>query len=322
MNPSKSFDQLYQSHLLPTLESLEQSRKGALNSFWIAILWLLSAVPCIFIAIRIGHPAAFLLIAPSVILSIFKFSDYGKKKAVYAHEFKEKVIGEMVKMMDARLIYTPKLCISMNEYVEAGIFRNRIDRYAGDDLVEGKLGATSCKFSELHHQEKQVSYDSKGHRRENWVTIFKGIFFIADFNKNFHGSTFVLPDAGNSFFGMGRLLEKWTMGRGELVKLESPEFEKRFTAYSTDQVEARYILSPSLMERLVQFKEKAGTPLYLSFIHSKVFIALSLNKTLFEPNIFSSGVQPGYLKEYFRYLELVTGIVDDLNLNTRIWGKQ
>ncbi len=109
--------------------------------------------------------------------------------------------------------------------------------------------------------------------------------------------------------------------RGDLVELENPEFEKLFTLYGDDQVEARYILSTSLMERLVNFRRKTNARLHLSFINSKVYVALSVNKNFFEPNVFSSGVKSGYLKECFNYLELVTGIIDDLKLNLRIWGK-
>ena len=76
------------------------------------------------------------------------------------------------------------------------------------------------------------------------------------------------------------------------------------------------------MERLVNFRRKANTRLHLSFIDSKLYVALSLSKNLFEPKLFTSGVRSGYLKEYFHYLELVTGIIDDLNLNLRIWSKQ
>ena len=35
------------------------------------------------------------------------------------------------------------------------------------------------------------------------------------------------------------------------MKLENPDFEKTFDVYSTDQIEARYLLSPSMMERLL-----------------------------------------------------------------------
>ena len=322
MKSEAEFDQLYQSQLVPALEPLERSRKIAVTAFWLAITWLAAAGACCVIATMIGHPAAFLLLIPPIIMAFIKFSDHGKKKAAYVLEFKEKVIRALVKMIDPGLDYNPQSSISMDEYTESDIFRQRIDRYSGDDLVNGKLGMTVCKFSELQHLEKQVTYDSKGNRHESWVTIFKGIFFIADFNKNFNGRTYVLPDAGSSFFGIGKLFEKWTMGRGELVKLEDPVFEKYFTVYGTDQIEALYILSPSLMDRLVKYQQKISTRLHLSFIHSRVFVALSINKELFEPNIFSSGVRPDYLKEYFGYLELVTAIVDDLNLNTRIWGKQ
>ncbi|MGR9088622.1 MAG: DUF3137 domain-containing protein, partial [Gammaproteobacteria bacterium] len=155
-----------------------------------------------------------------------------------------------------------------------------------------------------------------------WVTIFKGIFFIADFNKHFHGRTYVVPDAGGRFFGIGKLFEKWSFDRGELVELENPEFEQLFTVYGTDQVEARYILSPSLMDRLVNFRRRANTRMHLSFVHSKLFLALSVDKNLFEPNLFSSGVSYGYLKAYYNYLDLVTGLIEDLNLNLRIWGKE
>lgn len=321
MITATSFDQLYEQKLKPGLESLEQSRKTVVTVFWSGIGLLLASVPCILFAIAIGQPIALLLISVPVIFAIFKFIDYGKKKKSYTASFKEEIIGTMIRSLDASLLYTPQNCIPEQDYVAAGIFRARIDSYSGDDLVTGRLGATKITFSELHHQEKQESTDSKGQRHENWVTIFKGIFFIADFNKNFNGITYIMPDAGNSFLGIGKLFEKWTIGRGQLVNLENPAFEKLFTVYSSDQVEARYILSTSMMERLVAFRKKAANTVHLSFVHSKVHIAISINKSLFEPNVFSTGLQPDYLKEYFSYLQLTTGIVDDLNLNLRIWGK-
>jgi hypothetical protein len=77
-----------------------------------------------------------------------------------------------------------------------------------------------------------------------------------------------------------------------------------------------------MMERLTELKEKSGSKIYLSFIASKIFIAIPLNKDLFEPNVFSSGIKQDYLRNYYDSLHLITGIVEDLNLNTRIWTKQ
>ncbi|MHC4587019.1 MAG: DUF3137 domain-containing protein, partial [Planctomycetota bacterium] len=84
----------------------------------------------------------------------------------------------------------------------------------------------------------------------------------------------------------------------------------------------RYILSTSLMERIVEFKKKTGRKIYLSFVGSKVFVAVSYTKSLFEPRLFRTLVDFESVREYFEDLQLTIGIVDDLNLNTRIWSKQ
>ncbi len=145
---------------------------------------------------------------------------------------------------------------------------------------------------------------------------------MADFNKNFIGHTLVLPDTAEKMLGkLGQNLQAFS-SRGELIKLEDPEFEKEFCVYADDQVEARYILSPALMQRIVEFKRKWNTKVYLSFRDSKVYIAIKMDKNLFETRLFKSIVDYNFIEENIRFLILLTGIVDDLNLNTRIWTKE
>jgi hypothetical protein len=132
----------------------------------------------------------------------------------------------------------------------------------------------------------------------------------------------VLPDTAERMLGkFGQNLQSMS-SRGQLVKLENPEFEKEFCVYSDDQVEARYILSPSLMQRIVEFKRKWDTKIYMSFRDSKVYIAIKMNKNLFETRLFKSIEDFNFIEENIRFLILITGIVEDLNLNTRIWSKE
>jgi len=109
--------------------------------------------------------------------------------------------------------------------------------------------------------------------------------------------------------------------RDELIKLDDPEFEKYFVVYSNDQVGARYILSTSLMKRIVDFKKSSNRNIYLSFVGSMVFVGISYSRSLFEPRIFRTLLDFEPIREYFEDLRLAIGIVDDLNLNTRIWTK-
>lgn len=91
-----------------------------------------------------------------------------------------------------------------------------------------------------------------------------------------------------------------------------PDLKKEFCVYSDDQVEARYILSPSLIERIVDFKQKWDTKVYLSFRDSKVYIAIKMKKNLFETRLFKSIVDYNFIEENIRFLILLTGIVRDL----------
>lgn len=55
---------------------------------------------------------------------------------------------------------------------------------------------------------------------------------------------------------------------------------------------------------------------------AKKNMVLNLQRNIFEPNIFSSILNFDLIREYYEDLQLATGIVDDLNLNTRIWSRQ
>jgi hypothetical protein len=72
------------------------------------------------------------------------------------------------------------------------------------------------------------------------------------------------------------------------VKLESVEFENKFVVYSNDQVEARYILTPSFMERLVKLQDLMGDNTSYSFVNTNVYVAVPIDEDLFEPSIFAA----------------------------------
>ena len=241
----------------------------------------------------------------------------------YVIKFKNRIIERIVKFIDTSLHYSSYDCIPESIFMACEIFKQRPDRYKGDDLVQGKIEKTEIQFSEIHAEYKTESRDSKGKRQTHWHTIFKGLFFMGDFNKHFKGRTVVLPDTAEKLLGgLGKFFQSWNIGRGELIKLEDPEFEKEFAVYGNDQVEARYILSTSLMKRIMDFKRKTGKKIFLSFVGSRVFVAVSFRKDLFEPKVFSTVLAFEPIQEYFEDLQLAIGIVDDLNLNLRIWTKE
>ena len=91
------------------------------------------------------------------------------------------------------------------------------DRYHTEDLIQGRVGKTDFCCAEIHAEERKTRVNSKGQTSHYWVDIFKGFFFIADFQKDFQGHTTILR---NSLFKLS--------SSGSRVKLENPDFEKTF----------------------------------------------------------------------------------------------
>lgn len=320
MKTAEEFKQFYTQELTGTLNELEVERKKGTRMVTYLVLTILGCGALIVLPYFLGLPPVFItfgavgLVAGVIVWSI---KIYKVSKAIKLR-FKEEVIKEMVRFVSPELNYNAKACISQSEFSGSKIFVQGIDRYKGDDLVMGKIGKTEVRFSELHAE--YVTKDSKGNRQ--YHTIFKGIFFIADFHKDFIGETVVVPDTAEKLFGkLGTLFQKMNISRADLVKMENPEFEKAFAVYGTDQVEARYILTPALMERIMDFKKKSGN-IGLSFLHSRVYLAISVSKNLFEPPFFQSMLRYELVEDYFNYLILSVNIVEDLDLNTRIWSKE
>ncbi|MBP7830325.1 MAG: DUF3137 domain-containing protein [Kiritimatiellae bacterium] len=246
-----------------------------------------------------------------------------RKSREYIARYKNTVVGKIIEFIEPGLKYEPASRVTEPVYAESGLFPRKWDRYRGDDFVQGQLGRTPMFFSELHTQYKTRDRTSKGGTRETWHTIFRGLFFVCEFNKTFQGRTYVLPDTLERLFGdFGAALQFGSSRYGELVKLEDPEFERQFAVYGSDQVTARYVLSTSLMERLKAFQEKSRRELRLAFVDSNLYAALSFDHDLFEPRVWRSLIDYDEIRGYFEDLQLVIGIVEDLNLNTRIWGER
>ena len=59
----------------------------------------------------------------------------------------------------------------------------------------------------------------------------------------------------------------------------------------------------------------------MSFIDSRMYIAIPYTENLFEPQLFKTILDFAPVQKYFEDLQLAIGIVEDLNLNLRIWSK-
>jgi uncharacterized protein DUF3137 len=320
MKSTSELTDFYYKTLYPTLQELEKDRKHLRHRIIvIGIIYSLVVFLLTFVLVPFLNEApdflffiAFGYFALGAIIYKFLIKDYTK-------EFKQSVIKPLIHAIDDKLSYNSNHHVTEHLFKRSDLF-SEPDRMNGNDYVRGNIDGTKIEFSDVHAEKRQK--DSKG--RESWSTIFKGLFIVAEFNKNFHGKTLILPDTAQSTFGnlIGNWLQSNNFSRDELVKMDDNNFEKEFVVYSSDQIEARYILSHSLMKKLLLFKNKSQHPVYISFIGNHIHMAIYYDKDLFEPSIFRSLLEYKIAMEYVKTLHLAISIVDELKLNQKLWSKQ
>lgn len=313
MKSVSSLTDFYYKDLFPALQKLENERKN-LKHRVIFITITLTAVFASFAYTLKNYYDFILFIYIAAIALVYKFMIKD-----YTIEFKTNIIKPLIHAIDETLIYSHEAYISEYLFERSKLF-DTPDKINGNDFVKGTIDGINIQFSDIHAQKK--NQNSKG--KDTWSTLFQGLFIVADFNKHFGGESFVLPDSAQSTFGdiIGHWLQSNNAARDELVKMDNPEFEKEFVVYSSNQIEARYILSHSLMKKLLDFKHKSKHDIYISFIDTQIYIAIAYERDLFEPSLFHSLLDYKVAMDYVKTLHLAIGVVEELKLNQKLWSKK
>jgi hypothetical protein len=315
MAADNNFKQFYDNELHDLLQPLETERRSVKKLAVITCLLFVAAVIAFIITSSSRSDIAGVL---TLILFlggiIFVVRLYYRKKS-YVSKYKETIVRKIINFIDPSFQYNPGSHISRTDYDASGLFIEKPERFKGDDYIEGKMDKTLFCFSELHTEHKVGSG-----KNSHWETLFKGLFFIGDFNKHFQGRTYVWSEHNPQLNFLNKLFSSfaWNLAK---VKLESSEFENRFIVYSTDQVEARYILTPSFMERLSKLQDMMGQKTAFSFVNTNIYVAVPIKDDLFEPSVFSAN-DYNTISDYYNTVQMVLGIIDELKLNQRLWTKE
>lgn len=310
----------YYKELYPSLNELEETRKGIVSQlkFYGGMGMVAFAIVALWMGKNFGllHPLSLAIVIGFIVISSIT---YRSMTHGYAKDFKERIITPMIGAIDPHLLYNPDFMVSQHLFERSELFKHSIDRYSGNDYVKGTIEGVPLEFSDVHAEYQ--TRDSKG--RTQWHTLFRGLFLVAEFNKNFKSKTVIIPDLAEKTFGdlIGGWLQSINLSRDKVIQLDDPEFEKQFVVYGNDPIEARYILTHSMMQRIVDFQKKIPHPLFISFVQNHIHVAINTGKDLFEPSVFTSLLEYKQAMEYVNTLHYTIGLIEELKLNEKLWSK-
>jgi len=229
--------------------------------------------------------------------------------ADYVGEYKSKIFPKIFAYFGEDYEFDPDGEIPVNLLAPSLIVPG-CDYVDMEDHVKGTYKGVTLEIVEASLAKR------RGHGKHSRVKeVFRGIFILLSVHKEFAGTTIVVSDQGV----LGNLLSGRFKRRSlENVKLEDPVFEKLFEVYSTDQIEARYLLTVTFMERLLELAAVYTGKVQCSFYQHGLLIRIETKKSYFETGPIYQSVEENIVRDIrtvVAEMALIFQIVDTLKLD-------
>lgn len=238
---------------------------------------------------------------------------FAQARRTVSKTFKTLVVGRVVKAIGEGLTYKAESSLDKRAFLGLELFNDTPTHFESEDEIGGRKANVSYSIHEVLATRKEG---------KQTVTIFGGLVVRLDFNKNFRGRTSVVPQGAGNAGGslLGKLFGSSTQKAA--VTLESPDFERIFDVYSTDDQEARYILTPKLME-LVLAANAAQTEgeLRLGFRDNSLYVAIPSRRDHLEANLFATVTPDSAIGDLAEVIGFAEKLVAEFQLETRIWSR-
>jgi len=319
MPTTDEFNIFYENHLKLKLMAYEKQRQRVIHKFifvFILCSFLIMLVGLAIIAMlqlenevcspELRKLSIFAGLITIIIIIIELVFFYKRITYTFQTNFKRGIIGNIVRFVDENFSYNPERQISLETFQTSQLFKRfygkKVDRWTGEDYIEGNFGQTMVKFSEIHLQKESD---------DSFYTLFDGLFFIIHFPQSFEGVILVLPnDAKRRQRRFHWWLRKQTYRHP--VKLATPELEQAFLVYSNNPMMAGYTLSTNFLSHLLTWHHRLKKPIFLSFVNDKLYMAINVETDLFEPPVFHTVLNFRLIQQFFENIQFGKTMVTDL----------
>lgn len=245
------------------------------------------------------------IMVPVLIIYLIMNSVKGYNNSDYTiNDYKAYVIKKAIEGQVEGLVYEPRFGLPESVYSDLNVMRHG-NRYHKEDLITGKYKNVYFVQSDL-----KVQYESNG-EHDTTTTYFRGRWIAIDYPKKFNGTVVIID---NSFaYGVKRKeLEK--------IQLENPYFNDMFTVRASDIQLGYYLLTPQLVEKIMELKQSTNGNIIVCFKNGYLHIFINDGKDSFEPNINNVNLM-GDIQKFMQDFTLVSGTIDVLDINNSVYAQ-
>ena len=289
----------YHTQIVPCVRKYDQERKNKLILASILSTFFALAGVLIIILVKLDGGTGEDAFTPASFLFGSSYFAWFVIKKNFERKIKNKIMRTVCSCFE-------KLTWSKSRYIGGKVFEKSgvVPHFTSeiyDDIFAGFHKGVHMEIVESEFKVRRGKYEG---------TVFKGVVIKLDMNKAFTSHTIIAPD---SYF------HKSPVHDLRHTVLEDVEFEKKFDVYTNDEVDARYLITPAFMQRLIDLKTAFyADKIQCAFFENFLIISLNTSKDLFSLCSLLKPIDDN--RQYFEMFEEIISIIkliDHFKLNEK-----
>lgn len=292
----------------PQLAEIERQR-GHLTA--IKLVFVIVAVPLIVAGIIFGGEIGGIITL--VIAGLFYFLVILEKEITLQKSFKELTVLDALSQTFDHIEFDAHRCFPQKELNDLYLIQG-FDTMSGNDWIKAeRKGIAFCR-SDVHIQEERITQDSDGDDKTTYVTTFQGTVMRFEQQQSYPAHLTVITEGFPNVRTLSEDFKKLTgMVNDSSVETELDAFNRLFDAYSADQVAARMILTPQMMEGMLRLRSYTNYELAFVFDGNFMYLFISMpNVDSFELAVSSHKSVREQQKAVTTQVNYIAGLIDNM----------
>lgn len=352
------FNEIYENEVKPNILKYEGLRKEQHKfSLWLRLFMVIFFVLAFVATINLENAHAFsdgesklVLLALSIPAMIIFMIDYNLNKA-FVQKIKTEFMSSLLSAF-GDISWQPNTdVISDAKLNESGLFPPFSKRKNDDEFV-GMYKNVTFRISEL-----DLTFYGSGSYKYMPESAFKGVVITFNTNKTIKSRAIIAKKGDITRVNTAQtVLKEWfflvkigilflmasilkplllcvpiliaillmcIIAKRKLiidkVQLESYDLCKDYDVYSLDQIEARYLLTPSFVQRFLSLKDVFDTnDIKCSFFGDEIMFAISMDDNLFEIGaLYKSLMDSSAIQKFYNELSSIYDMIDYFKLDEK-----